>query len=52
VIWSIVLIVLGLLFLAHNLDFIQWKQLRDLLSIWWPLILIAVGLAQRGRRRK
>ncbi|HEU0259500.1 MAG TPA: DUF5668 domain-containing protein [Burkholderiales bacterium] len=51
-IWSIVLIVLGLLFLAHNLDFIQWKQLRDLLSIWWPLILIAVGLAQLGRRRK
>ena len=51
-IWSIVLIVLGLLFLAHNLDFIQWKQLRDLLSIWWPLILIAVGPEQLGRRRK
>jgi ribose/xylose/arabinose/galactoside ABC-type transport system permease subunit len=52
VIWPIVLVVLGLLFLAHNLDFIQWKQLRDLLSTWWPLILIAVGIAQLVRRRK
>jgi len=51
-VWPIALIVLGLLFLAHNLDFIQWKQLRDILGTWWPLILIAVGIGQLARRRK
>lgn len=52
VIWPIVLVVLGLLFLAHNLEFLQWKQLRDILSTWWPLILIALGIAQLARRRR
>lgn len=47
----IVLIVLGLLFLAHNLEFIQWRHLREILGTWWPLILIAVGIAQLARRR-
>jgi Domain of unknown function (DUF5668) len=51
-VWPIVLIVLGLLFLAHNLEYIQWRQLREILSTWWPLILIALGLAQLARRRK
>jgi ribose/xylose/arabinose/galactoside ABC-type transport system permease subunit len=51
-VWPIVLIVLGLLFLAHNLEFIQWRQLREILSTWWPLILIALGLAQLARRKK
>ena len=51
-VFPIVLIVLGLLFLAHNLEFIQWKQLRDILGTWWPLILIALGVAQLARRRK
>ena len=52
VVWPMVLVVLGLLFLAHNLEFLQWRQLRELLSTWWPLILIALGLAQLGRRRR
>jgi sulfite exporter TauE/SafE len=46
------LVILGLLFLAHNLEFLQWRQLRELLSTWWPLILIALGLAQLARRRR
>ena len=46
------LIVLGLLFLAHNLEFIQWRQLREILGTWWPLILIALGVSQLVRRRK
>jgi hypothetical protein len=45
-------VILGLLFLAHNLEFLQWRQLRELLSTWWPLILIALGLAQLARRRR
>ena len=44
VVWPMVLVILGILFLAHNLDFIQWRQLREILSTWWPLILIAVGV--------
>mgnify|MGYP006191469863 FL=1 len=52
IVWPVVLIVLGLLFLAHNLEFLQWRQLRELLSTWWPLILIALGIAQLARRRK
>ena len=51
-IWPLVLIVLGVLFLAHNLDYLQWKELRELLSTWWPLILIAAGLGQLARRKK
>ena len=52
IVWPVVLIVLGLLFLAHNFDFIQWRQLRELLRNWWPLILIALGISQLARRRK
>ena len=52
VVWPMLLVILGLLFLAHNLEFIQWRQLRDILSTWWPLILIALGLAQLARRRR
>ena len=52
VIWPVVLIVLGLAFLAHNLGFIQWRELRDFLGTWWPVILIALGAAQLARRRK
>jgi len=52
IVWPIVLIVLGVLFLAHNLDFIQWRQLREVLWTWWPLILIALGVGQLVRWRK
>jgi len=52
IVWPVVLIVLGLLFLAHNLEFLQWRQLRELLATWWPLILIALGIAQLARRRR
>ena len=52
IVFPIVLVVLGLLFLAHNLEFIQWTQLREVLRTWWPLILIALGIAQLARRRK
>lgn len=51
-IWPIVLIVLGVLFLAHNLGYIGFRQLRELLATWWPLILIAVGVASLLNREK
>ena len=37
---GIVLIVIGLVFLAANFDMLHFDWLRK----WWPLILIAVGV--------
>ena len=42
---------LGLVFLAHNLGFVPFGALREFFSTWWPLILIAVGVAGLARRR-
>jgi len=49
-VWPIVLIVLGVLFLAHNLGYIGFRQLREILGTWWPLILIAVGVGSLMNR--
>jgi hypothetical protein len=45
VVWPITLIVVGVLFLAYNLGYIQFAQLKDIISTWWPVVLIALGLA-------
>jgi hypothetical protein len=45
VVWPITLIVVGLLFLAYNLGYIQFAQLKDLIATWWPVVLIALGVA-------
>ena len=52
VVWPIVLIVVGLLFLASNLGYLNWGQLRYFLATWWPVILIAIGVEQLVRRIK
>ena len=52
IVWPIVLIVVGLLFLASNLGYLQWGDLRQFLATWWPLILIAIGVEQLLRRMK
>lgn len=44
----LILIALGVLFLLHNLNLVPHIGL--LLSKWWPLILIAVGLGMLLRR--
>jgi hypothetical protein len=51
-VFPLVLIVLGLLFLAHNLGYLPFRELRELLGTWWPLILIAVGVAHLVAREK
>ena len=52
IVWPVVLIVLGVLFLAHNLDYIPFSRVKDILATWWPLILIALGIgALFGRSR-
>lgn len=45
---AIVLIVLGAVFLASNLGYVP--RLGELLRVWWPLILIVVGVAMLSRR--
>ena len=53
VVWPVTLIVVGLLFLAYNLGYLRFAQLREIISTWWPLILIALGiggLVQRNRK--
>ncbi|WP_410499108.1 LiaI-LiaF-like domain-containing protein [Chitinibacter sp. S2-10] len=40
---SIILLIIGGLFLGINLGW--WPNALSLLSTWWPLILIAVGIA-------
>jgi ABC-type glucose/galactose transport system permease subunit len=53
IVWPIVLLILGLLFLAHNLGYLGFSELKAILATWWPLILIALGIAGligRGKR--
>ncbi len=49
---AIILILLGALFLAINLDIAPADQLKALLAQWWPLILIAVGFVVLARPRR
>ena len=52
VVWPVTLIVVGLLFLAYNLGYLRFAQLKDIIGTWWPLILIALGIAGLVQRRK
>jgi hypothetical protein len=52
VVWPITLIVVGVLFLAYNLGFLRFAQLKEIIATWWPLILIALGVAGLAQRRK
>jgi Domain of unknown function (DUF5668) len=51
-VWPIVLIVLGLLFLAYNLGYLKFSELKDIVGTWWPLILIALGIVGLAQQRK
>lgn len=46
---AIVLIVLGAFFLMTNLGLVS-ISLAELLKTWWPLILIALGVAMIVKR--
>ena len=52
IVWPSALIVVGLLFLAYNLGYLQYAQLKDIIGTWWPLILIALGIAGLVQRRR
>lgn len=40
---ALILIVVGLLFLANNLGFTH-LSIGKLITTWWPAILVAVGI--------
>ena len=44
-VWPITLVVVGVLFLAYNLGYLKFSELKDIIGTWWPLILIALGIA-------
>jgi len=44
-VFPVVLIVVGVLFLAYNLGYLRFSELKDIIGTWWPLILIALGIA-------
>jgi len=43
---GLILIVLGIIFLGHSFDVFR---LGHLISHWWPLILVAIGISKLGR---
>ena len=45
IVWPATLIIVGVLFLAYNLGYLRFAELRDIISTWWPLILVGVGIA-------
>jgi hypothetical protein len=45
---AIILIVIGAVFLASNLGYVP--HLGELLRVWWPLILILIGVALLAKR--
>lgn len=49
--FPLILILVGLVFLAHNLGYLPFGPLRQFLATWWPLILIIVGVAGLLGRR-
>ena len=48
--WPVLLIVLGGLFLSHNLGYAP--QLSELIGTYWPLILIALGISALFERHQ
>jgi Domain of unknown function (DUF5668) len=49
---AIVLILIGSIFLLVNLGVLPIRDVARLLSTWWPLILIAIGISMLVRPRK
>lgn len=47
---AVILIALGVLFLARNLGWTDFG-LGQIMATWWPVILIAVGVSLLLRRR-
>jgi cell wall-active antibiotic response 4TMS protein YvqF len=51
-VWPIVLILVGILFLAYNLGYLKFSELKDIIGTWWPVILIALGIGGLWQRKR
>ncbi len=49
---AVILVLLGILFLLINLDIAPAERVKELLTRWWPLLLIVVGIAAIIRPRR
>jgi hypothetical protein len=49
---ALILIFVGAVFLLINMGVLPVAELRQLLSRWWPLILIIIGVWQLARPGK
>lgn len=49
---ALILILLGVVFLLINLDIAPAAEIKALLTKWWPLLLIVVGIAAIIRPRR
>jgi hypothetical protein len=49
---AVILILLGVIFLLINPDIAPAAELKVLLTKWWPLLLIVVGVAAIPRPRR
>jgi hypothetical protein len=47
-----ILIAIGAIFLLVNLGVVPIRELTHLLSTWWPLILIVIGVSMLLRPHK
>ena len=52
IVWPATLIIVGVLFLAYNLGYLRFSELKDIIGTWWPLILIALGIAGLVQRNR
>jgi hypothetical protein len=50
VVGPLILIVIGVVFLLVTLGIVPIAELRFLLTKWWPLILVVIGVWQLVRR--
>jgi len=44
--FAVLLIVIGAIFLAINLGLLPAAEVKALLAKWWPVLLIALGVAR------
>jgi hypothetical protein len=49
---AVILILLGVIFLLINLDIAPAAELKKMLTTWWPLLLIVVGVLAIMRPRR
>ena len=47
-----ILILIGVLFLLVNLGVLPIAEVRQLFAMWWPLILVVIGLWLLVRPRR